>query len=394
MASIMENDNTYNTSGMIQLPDGASISTARTPALIPIALAPGITVHYTTRLGGHSQGDWAFCNLGSKVGDDPSHVYANRFAVDGVVGSRVYTVSQIHSARAVSTDDELERIRSVIGAQASDGSVPGPKGEAGGESFAEACADRFYGIEADAQYTLQQDRAIGVFTADCLPVLLADPHAGIIGAAHCGRKGLQRGVLQNLIHAMESRGARSSHMAATLGPCICGSCYEVGSDIADEFDRQFPGTATVTRFGGKGIDITLAALQILAHEGISGSRIADSGPRVRAATYYLETDPEFQALCRADAEGGPLSKRLDKMEHPLCTLENPLWYSHRRAVRSGKADSGRALSIITRTDPARLEKEQAALRAQLAVEDIAEAGAESIIEEGTASVLDQQGSKG
>ena len=82
------------------------------------------------------------------------------------------------------------------------------------------------------------------------------------------------------------------------------------------------------------------------------------------------------------------------MEHPLCTLENPLWYSHRRAVRSGKADSGRALSIITRTDPARLEKEQAALRAQLAVEDIAEAGAESIIEEGTASVLDQQGSKG
>ena len=72
------------------------MSVTRIPALIPIALAEGVTVHYTTRLGGRSRGDFAFCNLGSKGGDDLHLVAANRRAVDDVVGARTCLVSQVH----------------------------------------------------------------------------------------------------------------------------------------------------------------------------------------------------------------------------------------------------------------------------------------------------------
>lgn len=77
---------------------------------------------------------------------------------------------------------------------------------------------------------------------------MADAQAGVIGAAHCGRKGLQRGIISATIDAMVAKGAAPERIAATLEPCICGDCYEVGDAIADGFDAQFPGTFTLTRF--------------------------------------------------------------------------------------------------------------------------------------------------
>lgn len=307
--------------------DCAGVSAANIPALIPIALAEGVTVHYTTRLGGRSRGDFAFCNLGSKGGDDLHMVAANRRAVDDVVGARTCLVSQVHSAIVADVDSLLSGF------------------EADSE---ESAADMLYATEADALFTAEEGRSLGVFTADCLPVLLADPQAGLIAAVHCGRRGLMKGVLEESISALVAAGASRSRIVATLGPRICGDCYEVGEEIASDFDRRFPGTMTDTRFGGRGIDIALAALQILTHEGISGDRIVDSEPRVRAATYYLEPDPEFQELCRVDGEGEDLSTRLDRMDHPLCTLENPLWFSHRRSAKAGKSREGRMLAIVTR----------------------------------------------
>lgn len=296
--------------------------TAPIPALIPIALTQRVTVYYSTRLGGGSEDDWAFCNLGATVGEEPNQVHANRRAVNKIIGSPVHVVTQVHSALVVDTDAIVQT------------------------KSAEALGQ----IQADGQVTSQADRAVGIFTADCLPVFLADPGQGIVGAAHCGRKGLQAGVLQTLVEAMIALGAHRSDLTATLGPRICGRCYQVGDDIAEDFDRQFPGTVTHSRFGGQGIDISLAALQILAHEGIHGRQIVDSSPRVKSATYYLESDPEFQQLCQVDGQGPDLTARLDEMADPMCTLENPLWYSHRRAVRAGKKHEGRQLSIIVRKE--------------------------------------------
>ena len=263
------------------------------PVTIPIMLVPGVKVVYTTRLGGTSEGDYAHCNLGGKSGDDPNHVLANRVALSNAIDAKLSLVSQVHSGVAVDVDE--------------------------------------------------------LFAADCLPVLMADPEAGVIGAAHCGRRGLQNGVIGATIEKMVSKGARPERIVATLGPCICGDCYEVGGDIADEFDAQFPGTFTLRRFGQPGIDIAAAALQELAKAGVPADNVVSSRARVNAATQYLSEDEELAEICQADGEGEPqLAERFKKIRRSLCTLENPLWFSHRRATIAGKAHEGRMLALIVR----------------------------------------------
>ncbi len=148
---------------------------------------------------------------------------------------------------------------------------------------------------------------------------------------------------------MVSKGAQPERIVATLGPCICGDCYEVGGDIADEFDAQFPGTFTLSRFGQPGIDIAAAALQELAKAGVPADNIVSSRPRVNAATQYLSEDEELAGICAADGEGDPkLSERFNKIRRSLCTLENPLWFSHRRASLAKKQHEGRMLALIVR----------------------------------------------
>lgn len=306
------------------------------PVTIPVMLAPGVRVVYTTRLGGVSQGDAAGLNLGGKNGDDPNHVAANRAALADEIDARLSLVSQIHSGTAIDMDETYAPNRGY-GFDATGGALPD-----GGEPEATA-------IEADAQVTTRRGVALGVFAADCLPVLLADAEAGVIGVAHCGRRGLQQGVIGETVRMMTGKGACVERMVATLGPCICGDCYEVGESIAAEFDARFPGTATTTRFGGPGIDIAAAALQELAAAGITDDRIVESRPRVAAATQYLSEDDELAALCRTDGEGEPeLAARIDGVRHSLCTLENPLWYSHRRAALADKSGEGRMLALIVR----------------------------------------------
>lgn len=79
-----------------------------------------------------------------------------------------------------------------------------------------------------------------MFAADCLPVLLGDPVTGIIGAAHCGRRGLERGVIGATVDLMKSKGADPANIVATLGPRICGDCYEVGDEIARPVHQALP----------------------------------------------------------------------------------------------------------------------------------------------------------
>lgn len=75
------------------------------PVTIPIMLAPGVKVVYTTRLGGTSEGDYAHCNLGGKSGDDPNHVLANRVALSNAIDAKLSLVSQVHSGVAVDVDE-------------------------------------------------------------------------------------------------------------------------------------------------------------------------------------------------------------------------------------------------------------------------------------------------
>ena len=102
--------------------------------------------------------------------------------------------------------------------------------------------------------------------------MLGDPVTGIIGAAHCGRRGLGAAIGAT-VDLMKSKGAEPANIVATLGPRICGDCYEVGDEIADQFIKRFPLTKTKTRFGGAGIDIAEAAMIDLAFAGCtSGGR--------------------------------------------------------------------------------------------------------------------------
>ena len=291
------------------------------PVTIPIMLAPGIKVVYTTRLGGTSEGDFAHFNLGGKSG-------------------------QVHSGDAVDVDESFV-INQPFGFDVS--GTKKPEDETDGENNATGNDGEPTVIEADGQVTSRKNVALGMFAADCLPVLMADPKAGVIGAAHCGRRGLQKGVIGATIEKMVAKGAQPERIVATLGPCICGDCYEVGGDIADEFDAQFPGTFTLSRFGQPGIDIAAAALQELAKAGVPADNIVSSRPRVNAATQYLSEDEELAGICAADGEGDPkLSERFNKIRRSLCTLENPLWFSHRRASLAKKQHEGRMLALIVR----------------------------------------------
>lgn len=303
------------------------------PVTIPIALAPGVTVVYTTRLGGLSTGDFGNLNLGGKSGDDPQAVLSNRIALSEAVNAQLSLVSQVHSGVAVDVDSAFE-INTPFGFD-----VSGTHGDAGDAALQVK--------EADGQVTSQTGVALGMFAADCLPVLFADPVAGVIGAAHCGRRGLEKGVIGATVDLMKLKGADPDRIVATLGPRICGECYEVGDEIADTFTKRFPLTKTTTRFGGAGIDIAEAAMIDLAFAGVHN--VVDSMPRVHAATEYLEDDAELAELCRTDGEGpAELAERIGDIRHSMCTLENPLWYSHRRAAKAGKAHEGRMLALIVR----------------------------------------------
>ncbi len=307
------------------------------PVTIPIALAPGVTVTYTTRLGGLSTGEWGNCNLGGKGGDSAEAVLSNRIALSESLGAPLSIISQVHSGKAVDMDEVFGRNApfgyDFSGTQDDEGHAPA------GVSV----------IEADAQVTSRAGVALGVFAADCLPVLLADPQAGVIGVAHCGRKGLQQGVIGSAVDLMVAKGAVPERIVATLGPRICGDCYETGDQISDEFDAQFPGSFSLTRFGGTGINIVAAALSELAEAGVVADNIIESRPRVNAATQYLSEDAELTELCARDGEGpARLEERIEAIRRSMCTVENPLWYSHRRAALAGKNHEGRMLALIQR----------------------------------------------
>jgi len=170
-----------------------------------LSAIPGLRHAFFTRDGGVSSGIYADLNGGLGSNDDPQNVTENRRRMAermGVAPHHFLSVHQIHSPDAVIAS--------------------GP--------WAGASRPR-----ADAIVTRTEGIAIGVTAADCGPILLADPNARVIGAAHAGWKGALTGILESTIDAMEKLGAERGGMVAAIGPMIRQQSYEVGSEFVERF---------------------------------------------------------------------------------------------------------------------------------------------------------------
>lgn len=176
-------------------------------------LADGVQHGFFTREGGVSAGIYASLNCGTGSSDNANNVVENRrraCADLGVTPDKLVTPYQIHSARTVVIDEYL-----------------------GDEYWKNG--DR---PEADSLVTRLPGIAIGIVTADCVPVLLHDSTHQVIGALHAGWKGTLGGVVASTIDAMVSIGAARANIAAAIGPCIAQVSYEVGPEIFETFTEQ------------------------------------------------------------------------------------------------------------------------------------------------------------
>jgi hypothetical protein len=156
------------------------------------------------REGGVSHGIYASLNCGPGSKDEPAAVAENRRLVAEALApeARLISLSQVHSP-----------IVHVLDRSTDHGLRP----------------------EGDGMVTATPGLALGILTADCAPVLLADAEAGVIGAAHAGWKGARYGVLEATLEAMEKLGALRGRINAAIGPCISQENYEVGHDFRDRF---------------------------------------------------------------------------------------------------------------------------------------------------------------
>lgn len=124
---------------------------------------------------------------------------------------------------------------------------------------------------ADALLSTERGLGLAVRAADCLPVLIADPYQGVIGAAHAGRVGLGAGVLRELV--VKLRAAGGDALRAWIGPHICGDCYEVSQELQQEYCSALPQARCRTQWGTPGLDLGRAAAAQLTDLGCQVTRV-------------------------------------------------------------------------------------------------------------------------
>ena len=245
--------------------------------------AAGIRHGYFTRRGGVSQGIYGSLNIGTGSADDPRLVAANRRRVAdwlGVPTSHLLSVHQIHSPDVIVAREPFDAER--------------PR--------------------ADAIVTDRPGLAVGASSADCGPVLFADPRAGVVGAAHAGWKGALTGVLENTVSAMQRLGASKHDIVAVLGPSISARNYEVGPEFVARFVAADPANAVY---------------------------FADAGTTPGTTRGHSMFDLARYTVDRL-ARTGVQAAFLDR-----CTYaEEDLFFSYRRATHRGEADYGRQISAI------------------------------------------------
>ncbi|MFD9883842.1 peptidoglycan editing factor PgeF [Streptomyces alboflavus] len=189
--------------------------------------ASGAHFAFTDRWGGVSAVPYEELNLGGAVGDAPEAVRHNRAAVAenlGIDPARVVWMNQVHGRDVAVVD--------------------GP------------WADREEIPAVDAVVTARRGVALAVLTADCTPVLLADPVAGVAAAAHAGRPGMVAGVVPAAVEAMVALGARPDRIVARTGPAVCGRCYEVPADMRADVAAVESAAYAETSWGTPAVDVT------------------------------------------------------------------------------------------------------------------------------------------
>ncbi|MEU6081977.1 peptidoglycan editing factor PgeF [Streptomyces sp. NPDC047108] len=221
---------------------------------------------FTDRWGGVSAAPYEQLNLGGAVGDDPGAVRANRELAAKELGLDpvgVIWMNQVHGRDVAVVD----------GPWRPDEKIPG----------------------VDAMVTTRRGLALAVLTADCTPVLLADPVAGVAAAAHAGRPGMVAGVVPATVEAMLALGAEPSRITAVTGPAICGRCYEVPEGMRAEVAEAVPEAWSTTSWGTPAVDVTAGVVAQLARFGVE--------------------------MCE---------------KSHICTLESPDYFSYRRDRTTGR----------------------------------------------------------
>jgi YfiH family protein len=233
-------------------------------------LEAGVVAAFTGRAGGGSAAPYASLNLGLRVGDDFRRVLANRRRVAtvlGLAGLPWALARQVHGATVLA----------VAAGPPGPGEQPaGPGDQAGrprrlGEGPPEAKAPLG---EADGLVTADPGVVLAVLTADCVPVLLADPAAGVVGAVHAGWRGLAAGVVEAGVAAMAGLGADPAACVGLVGPAAGGCCYEVGPDVRDAVGSRYPAALATTRDGRPALDPAAGAAEALRRAGVARVRVA------------------------------------------------------------------------------------------------------------------------
>ncbi|WP_317993532.1 peptidoglycan editing factor PgeF [Bartonella gliris] len=238
----------------------------------------GVKHGFFTRQGGVSKSFYQSLNVGQSSNDHPEHIAQNRTLIAhyfGVEVQNLVTVNQIHSCEVVVVD------------QAFIGQPP----------------------QADALVTSTKDLVIGILTADCGPILFADPQAGVIAATHAGWRGSLNGIVEKTISVMEEQGAKRQSITAVLGPCI-GPCHY---EVTDEFYNQF----------------------IDCHS--------------KFQKYFLKTDKvnHFSFNLWAFIMNQLIEAGINASCLKLCTYQDEQrFFSYRRAVHRNEPDYGRQISAI------------------------------------------------
>jgi YfiH family protein len=242
--------------------------------------APGFAHGFFGRHGGVSTGLYESLNCGPGSKDAPEAVAENRRLISAALapGTALVSLSQIHSP--------------IV------------------HTLAEAPPQR---PEGDAMVTATRGLALGILTADCAPVLLADHGAKVIGAAHAGWKGALGGVLEATLEAMEKLGASRTRIIAAIGPCISQDNYEVDFNFRDRF-----------------LELGLRHRRFFVPSGKeSHYRFDLPGYAAHRLTAAGLTSVETLAVCTYPPENG--------------------FFSFRRTTHAGEGDYGRQISAIMLT---------------------------------------------
>ncbi len=240
----------------------------------------GLRHAFFTRQGGRGDGIYASLNCGFGSDEAPAVVEANRaraMALMDLPAEALVTVHQVHSPDVATVEQPWPRAQN-------------PK--------------------ADALVTDRPGVALGILTADCVPILFADVQARVIGAAHSGWKGTRDGVSEATVAAMERLGARRSRIHAAIGPAIQQKSYEVGPEFPERFTD---GDATTERFF---IPSARPGHFMFDLPGLVEHRLATLGlASVERSAHDTAAEPD-------------------------------LFFSYRRATLRGEPDYGRGLSAI------------------------------------------------